>query len=210
MASEAPLDGCVDQPSYGHEHGCADPHPGHGRPGALTRQVGEDNHREHQHRRERHGGLERSELVHERAVKVAAIHRAQAQKNDDHRHEKRICSVPTLIVHREYLLADPPRRFRRLSLREANPLNKRLGSRKTWIRLRSKGFDVSRCSVERVMQDGGWRGANKHKSPKTTIANRQPNVRRIGWVARLPLPLPIGHDPKPSEFSATLTTLGYG
>jgi transposase InsO family protein len=56
-------------------------------------------------------------------------------------------------------------------LRQANPLNQRLGARKTWIRLRSMGFDVSRCSVERVMRDRGWRGANKRKTPKTTIAN---------------------------------------
>lgn len=56
-------------------------------------------------------------------------------------------------------------------LREDNPLNQRLGSRKTWIRLRSSGVDVSRCSVERVMRDRGWRGANKRKTPKTTIAN---------------------------------------
>lgn len=56
-------------------------------------------------------------------------------------------------------------------LREANPLNSRLGSRKTWNMLRSRGFDVARCSVERVMRDRGWRGANKRKTPKTTIAN---------------------------------------
>lgn len=58
-----------------------------------------------------------------------------------------------------------------LELRRANPLNQRLGSRKTWIRLRSSGCDASRCSVERVMRDRGWRGANKRKTPKTTIAN---------------------------------------
>lgn len=56
-------------------------------------------------------------------------------------------------------------------LREDNPLNSRLGSRKTWIMLRSRGCEVSRCSVERVMRDRGWRGANKRKSPTTTIAN---------------------------------------
>jgi putative transposase len=58
-----------------------------------------------------------------------------------------------------------------LELRQANPLNQRLGSRKTWIRLRSNGIDIARCSVERVMRDRGWRGANKRKTPKTTIAN---------------------------------------
>lgn len=56
-------------------------------------------------------------------------------------------------------------------LREDNPLNSRLGSRKTWLMVRSKGCDVPRCSVERVMRDRGWRGANKRKTPKTTIAN---------------------------------------
>jgi len=30
-----------------------------------------------------------------------------------------------------------------------------LGSRKMWLRLRGKGHDVARCSVERLMRDNG-------------------------------------------------------
>ncbi|CAN5542668.1 IS3 family transposase [soil metagenome] len=77
-----------------------------------------------------------------------------------------------------------------LELREANPLNKRLGSRKSWIVLRGKGVDVARCSVERVMRQRGWRGANKRKTPKTTIANpaaqRAPDRVRRKFTAAAP------------------------
>ena len=34
-----------------------------------------------------------------------------------------------------------------------------LGSRKMWIRLRSQGHDVARCTVERIMRAQGWEGA---------------------------------------------------
>ena len=34
-----------------------------------------------------------------------------------------------------------------------------LGSRKMWIRLRGKGHDVARCTVERLMREQGWEGA---------------------------------------------------
>jgi putative transposase len=53
--------------------------------------------------------------------------------------------------------------------RERNPLNKTLGSRKVWIKLRGEGMDVARCTVERLMQAnrlGGcplrWPAQNDH------------------------------------------------
>jgi putative transposase len=48
-----------------------------------------------------------------------------------------------------------------------------LGSRKMWIRLRGKGHDVARCTVERVMRAHGWRGASYGSRHKTTIADQQ-------------------------------------
>ena len=46
-----------------------------------------------------------------------------------------------------------------LQLRERNKLNKRLGSRKVWIKLRGEGHDVARCTIERLMRVNGWEGA---------------------------------------------------
>ena len=46
-----------------------------------------------------------------------------------------------------------------------------LGSRKMWIRLRSKGHDVARCTVERLMRTNGWEGARYGSKHRTTIAN---------------------------------------
>lgn len=57
------------------------------------------------------------------------------------------------------------------TLRATQPFMRVLGSRKTWIVLRSRGVDVARCTVERVMREMGWRGASKKKRPRTTIAN---------------------------------------
>lgn len=44
-----------------------------------------------------------------------------------------------------------------------------LGSRKWWIRLRSQGHDVARCTVERIMAEQGWEGARYGSKHKTTI-----------------------------------------
>jgi putative transposase len=41
------------------------------------------------------------------------------------------------------------------AFREKNPLNKTLGSRKVWLRLRGAGHDVARCTVERLMAVNG-------------------------------------------------------
>jgi putative transposase len=46
-----------------------------------------------------------------------------------------------------------------------------LGSRKMWIRLRGKGHDVARCSVERLMRANGWEGAAYGSKHRTTIAD---------------------------------------
>lgn len=55
------------------------------------------------------------------------------------------------------------------TLRRKRPLMRVLGSRKTWIVLRSNGIDVARCTVERVMREMGWRGASKKKRVRTTV-----------------------------------------
>jgi putative transposase len=54
-----------------------------------------------------------------------------------------------------------------LQLRERNKLNKRLGSRKMWIKLRGEGHDVARCTIERLYRENGWEGA-RYGSHKTT------------------------------------------
>lgn len=46
-----------------------------------------------------------------------------------------------------------------------------LGSRKMWIRLRGKGHDVARCTIERLMREQGWEGARYGSKQRTTIAN---------------------------------------
>lgn len=48
-------------------------------------------------------------------------------------------------------------------LRQSHALFKVLGARKTWIVLRTDGLDVSRCVVERLMREMGWRGACKRR-----------------------------------------------
>ena len=50
-----------------------------------------------------------------------------------------------------------------------------LGSRKMWLRVRSKGHDVARCTVERLMRENGWQGAAYGRKHVTTISDpRQP------------------------------------
>lgn len=62
-----------------------------------------------------------------------------------------------------------------------------LGARKLWIRLRTQGHDVARCTVERIMRDQGWEGARYGSTHKTTIADasgeRRPDlVNRDFWA----------------------------
>lgn len=53
--------------------------------------------------------------------------------------------------------------------RETNKLVAGLGSRKMWLRLRGKGHDVARCTVERLMRANGWEGAAYTPKARTTI-----------------------------------------
>jgi putative transposase len=43
------------------------------------------------------------------------------------------------------------------------------GARKMWLQLRGKGFDVARCTVERLMAVLGLQGARRGKTKRTTI-----------------------------------------
>lgn len=71
-----------------------------------------------------------------------------------------------------------------------------LGSRKMWLRLRGKGHDVARCTVERLMRENGWEGAaygNKHRTtvqdpthvrfPDLVDRNFSPTAPNRLWVA---------------------------
>ena len=75
-------------------------------------------------------------------------------------------------------------------LRQSNPLYRVLGARKTWIVLRTNGLDVSRCVVERVMREMGWRGACKRRRVRTTVADpaatRAPDRVQRRFVAQAP------------------------
>lgn len=56
-------------------------------------------------------------------------------------------------------------------LRKRQSLACVLGSRKTWIVLRSRGYEVARCTVERLMREVGWHGALKRKRVSTTTSD---------------------------------------
>jgi putative transposase len=55
--------------------------------------------------------------------------------------------------------------------REQQKLVARLGARKMWLHLRSKGHDVARCTIERIYRQQGWVGARRGKKVRTTIAD---------------------------------------
>ena len=55
--------------------------------------------------------------------------------------------------------------------RASSPFVATLGSRKMWLRLRGKGHDVARCTVERLMRAQGWEGASYGSKHRTTIAD---------------------------------------
>ena len=74
----------------------------------------------------------------------------------------------------------PSRRERRdeqiIAVMEAERAGNRfvagLGARKMWLRLRSQGHDVARCTVERLMAQMGLLGVTRQRrAPRTTIAN---------------------------------------
>lgn len=45
------------------------------------------------------------------------------------------------------------------------------GARKVWLQMGREGFDVARCTVERLMRDMGLRGAIRGKPVRTTISD---------------------------------------
>ena len=72
----------------------------------------------------------------------------------------------------------PSRRARRdedlkrliTSERQSSKFVRLLGARKMWLRLRGKGHDVARCTVERLMRELGITGAQRAKKPpRTTV-----------------------------------------
>ena len=46
----------------------------------------------------------------------------------------------------------------------------RLGARKMWLRLRSQGQDVARCTIERLMASQGWVGTLRQQRVRTTVS----------------------------------------
>ena len=46
------------------------------------------------------------------------------------------------------------------------------GVRKVWRQLRREGFDIARCTVERLMQSMGLRGVIRGKPVKTTVSDK--------------------------------------
>ena len=57
-------------------------------------------------------------------------------------------------------------------LRTEHWLFKALGARKTWVVLTSRGHQVARCTVERLMRLMGWHGALKRRTVRTTRPDR--------------------------------------
>jgi len=56
--------------------------------------------------------------------------------------------------------------------RAANRFVAGLGARKMWLRLRSKGHDVARCTIERLMTQMGVSGVVRgRRAPRTTIGD---------------------------------------
>jgi putative transposase len=53
--------------------------------------------------------------------------------------------------------------------REEKKLRRRFGARKMWLHLRSRGHEVARCTVERLMAQQGWAGALRTTRVRTTI-----------------------------------------
>ena len=50
------------------------------------------------------------------------------------------------------------------------PFIARFGARKMWLYLRRAGHDVARCTIERLMAQHGWQGAQRGARVRTTIA----------------------------------------
>lgn len=59
-----------------------------------------------------------------------------------------------------------------------------LGSRKMWLRLRSQGHEVARCTVERIMRQQGWEGASYGRRRPCTTVEDPTAPRSADLVAR--------------------------
>ena len=104
---------------------------------------------------------------------------------DEHREEygvEPICAdlpiAPSTYYAHKACEADPDRRSDREKrdvgladeiLRVWNENFRVYGARKIWRQLRREGFDVARCTVERLMRKLGIRGAVRGKGYKTTV-----------------------------------------
>jgi putative transposase len=58
-----------------------------------------------------------------------------------------------------------------IAAERATRFGSRLGARKMWLRLRSQGHDVARCTIERLMTANDWAGTTRGKQVRTTIAD---------------------------------------
>ena len=74
--------------------------------------------------------------------------------------------------------------------RAEQKLVQRFGARKMWLHLRSKGHDVARCTIERLMAEQGWTGATRAKTVRTKVpqpgAARAPNLVERDFTATAP------------------------
>jgi transposase InsO family protein len=107
---------------------------------------------------------------------------------DDHREEhgvEPICKVlpiaPSTYYERLAKRADPSRQSARAQrdadlraeiTRVFNDNFKVYGARKVWRQMRREGFDIARCTVERLMMSLGLVGARRGKTVKTTVPDK--------------------------------------
>jgi hypothetical protein len=114
-----------------------------------------------------------------------------------------ICRIlpiaPSTYYHRLACLADPSKASERHQ-RDAvlRPEIKRVwdenyqvyGVRKAWHQLKREGFELARCTVERLMKQIGIRGAVRGKVVKTTVPDTSAPCPRdkVNRVFRAPAP----------------------
>jgi transposase InsO family protein len=127
---------------------------------------------------------------------------------DEHRDGQGVESIckalpiaPSTYYEHKAQDADPdrrsPRRQRDTTLREAI---KRVwednfsvyGVRKIWHQLKREGYDIARCTVERLMRDMGIHGVVRGKKKRTTIAADN-DIRPLDLVRR------VFHSDRPNQ-----------
>jgi len=81
------------------------------------------------------------------------------------------------------------------------------GARKVWRQLRREGFDVARCTVERLMRAMGLHGAVRGKPVRTTIADRSTPcpLDRVNRQFQAPRPNALWV----SDFTYVATWIGF-